>query len=211
VTHLDTDSSDMTPGGLRYGLSTATGPRTIVFDISGVFLLGRSAVSGWDSNGNGWDTASRLNLPADVTVAGQTAPGPVVIAGGSVRPGETNIILRNVTIAPGYGNRNFDEPGSPPVQGDFPDSYVYDALDISGQRVIVDHVTTLFATDETISMNEQADDVTIQYSIIAQAQNYPQADAESSGVRYTGHALGSLLQAGSDAAIGVHHNLHAHL
>lgn len=211
VTLLDTDSSDMRPGTLRYGLSNLTGPRTIVFDISGVFRLGRTAVSGWDSNGNGWDTASRLNLPANVTVAGQTAPGPVVIAGGSLRPGETNIILRNVVIAPGYGNRNFDEPEMAPVAGDFPDSYVFDAIDISGQRVMIDHVTTLFATDETISMNEEANAITIQYSIIAQGQNYPQADAESSGVRYTGHALGSLLQAGSNATVGVHHNLYAHL
>jgi len=211
VTLLDTDSSDMRPGTLRYGLSNVTGPRTIVFDVSGVFRLGRTAVSGWDSNGNGWDTTSRLNLPANVTVAGQTAPGPVVIAGGSLRPGETNIILRNVLIAPGYGNRNFDEPEMDPVAGDFPDSYVFDAIDISGQRVMIDHVTTVFATDETISMNEEATAITIQYSIIAQGQNYPQADAESSGVRYTGHALGSLLQAGSNATVGVHHNLYAHL
>jgi len=211
VTLLDTDSSDMRPGTLRYGLSNLSDPRTIVFDVSGVFRLGRTAVSGWDSNGNGWDTTSRLNLPANVTVAGQSAPGPVVIAGGSLRPGETNIILRNVLIAPGYGNRNFDEPEMDPVAGDFPDSYVFDAIDISGQRVMIDHVTTVFATDETISMNEEATAITIQYSIIAQGQNYPQADAESSGVRYTGHALGSLLQAGSNATVGVHHNLYAHL
>ena len=52
--------------------------------------------------------------------------------GGTVKPGGNNIILRNVTFAPGYGNRSFNEPGKPPAAGDFPDSYVYDALDISG-------------------------------------------------------------------------------
>ncbi len=211
VTLLDTDSSDMRPGTLRYGLSNASGARTIVFDVSGVFRLGRTAVSGWNANGNGWDTASRLNLPANVTVAGQTAPGPVVIMGGSVRPGATNIVVRHVTVAPGYGSRSFDEPMKPPVAGDFPDSYVYDAFDISGQKVMLDHVTTVYATDETISMNELANDITIQYAIIAQGQNYPQADAEASGTKYTGHALGSLLQAGSNARISVHHNLYAHL
>jgi pectate lyase len=168
-------------------------------------------VSGWSSNGNGWDTASRLNVPANVTIAGQTAPGPVVIMGGSVRPGATNMIVRHVTVAPGYGCRNFDEPESPAMAGDFPDSYVFDAFDISGKQVMLDHVTTVYATDETISMNEQAADVTIQYAIIAQGQNYPQADAEASGTKYTGHALGSLLQAGSNARISVHHNLYAHL
>ncbi|HTV20161.1 MAG TPA: hypothetical protein VMG12_15865, partial [Polyangiaceae bacterium] len=215
VTRLDTDFSDQTPGTLRFGLSNLTGPRTIVFDISGVFSLGRAiteadAVAGWDDNGNGWDTASRLNIPSNVTIAGQTAPGPVIITGGVIKAGGENFILRNVTIAPGYGSRGFDEPQRAPVAGDFPDSYVYDAIDITGHDLIIDHVTTLFATDETVSMNESVTRATVQYSSISQGQNYPQADAEADGVRYTGHALGSLLQAGSNATISVHHNLYAH-
>ena len=76
VTKLDTDFSDMRPGTLRYGLTNLTGPRTIVFDVSGVIQPRPHAVSGWDSKGNGWDTASRLNIPSNVTIAGQTAPGP---------------------------------------------------------------------------------------------------------------------------------------
>ena len=202
----------MAVGTLRYGLTMLTGPRTIVFDVSGVIHLGRTAVSGWDSNGNGWDTASRLNIPSDTTIAGQTAPGPIIIMGGTIKPGGNNIIIRNVTIAPGYGNRSFDEPTRRAGRaGDFPDSYVYDALDISGTNVMIDHVTAIYGTDETISMNELANNITIQYCNIAQGQNYPQADAEASGVSYTGHALGSLLQAGSNAKISVLHNLYAHL
>src|SRR6185295_15043590 len=65
--------------------------------------------------------------------------------------------------------------------------------------------------DETVSMNELANNITVQYSTIALGQNYPQADAEASGVSYTGHALGSLFQAGSNARISVLHNLYAHL
>ncbi len=210
VTRLDSDFSDVTPGTLRFGLSNLTGPRTIVFDISGVFSLGRTAVAGWDDNGNGWDTASRLNIPSDVTIAGQTAPGPVIITGGVIKAGGQNFILRNVTIAPGYGSRGFDEPEQPPVAGDFPDQYVFDAIDVTGTNLIVDHVTTVYATDETISMNEEVTNATIQYSNISQGQNYPQADAEDDGTRYTGHALGSLLQAGSNAKISIHHNLYAH-
>jgi hypothetical protein len=127
-----------------------------------------------------------------------------------VKPGGTNIIVRNIVFAPGYGNRSFNEPEKTPMAGDFPDSYVYDALDISGQNVMIDHVTTVYSTDETISMNELANNVTIQYCNISQGQNYPQADAEASGVKYTGHALGSLLQAGSNSKISVLHNLYAH-
>jgi hypothetical protein len=211
VTKLDTDFNDVAVGTLRYGLTMLTGPRTIVFDVSGVIHLGRSAVSGWDANGNGWDTQSRLNIPSDTTIAGQTAPGPIIIMGGTVKPGGNNIIIRNVTFAVGYGSRTFDEPGKPPVAGDFPDSYVYDALDISGTNVMVDHVTAIYGTDETVSMNELANNVTIQFCTIAQGQNYPQADAEATSTTYTGHALGSLLQAGSNAKISVLHNLYAHL
>jgi len=211
VTKLDTDFNDVAVGTLRYGLTMLTGPRTIVFDVSGVIHLGRSAVSGWDANGNGWDTQSRLNIPSDTTIAGQTAPGPIIIMGGTVKPGGNNIIIRNVTFAVGYGSRTFDEPGKPPVAGDFPDSYVYDALDISGTNVMIDHVTAIYGTDETVSMNELANNVTIQFCTIAQGQNYPQADAEASSTTYTGHALGSLLQAGSNAKISVLHNLYAHL
>jgi hypothetical protein len=210
VTVLDANFNDSRAGTLYSCLQGLTGARTVVFDVSGVFSLGRTATAGYVANGNGWDTASRLNIPANVTIAGQTAPGPVIIMGGSLRPGETNIIVRNVMVAPGYGNRNFQEANMTPMSGDFPDSYVFDAFDISGQRVMIDHVTTVYATDETISMNEEAADITIQYSNISQGQNYPQADAESSSVRYTGHALGSLLQAGSNAKISVLKNLYAH-
>ncbi len=40
--------------------------------------------------------------------------------GGTVKPGGTNIILRNITFAPGYGNRSFNEPTRVPAAGDFP-------------------------------------------------------------------------------------------
>lgn len=217
VTKLDKNYNDSGPGTLRYGLTdgnfTVGGvvqKRTIVFDVAGTFWLGRyGAENGHD---NGWDTASRYNLGSHVTVAGQTAPGPVRIMGGLVKAGGTNAILRNVTIAPGYGMRSFSKPedGVFPTPGDFPDSYVYDAIDITGNNLMIDHVTTVYATDETISANELAYDVSIQYSNISQGQNYPQGDAESGTVNYTGHAFGSLLQGGSNARISVHHNLYAH-
>jgi pectate lyase len=215
VTKLDANFNDNSVGTLRYGMNDANfggQARTIVFDVAGTFWLGRfGADRGHD---NGWDTQSRLNLGSNITIAGQTAPGPVHIMGGLVKAGSNNVVLRNVTVAPGYGMRNFEKPDESPPElptpGDFPDSYVFDAIDITGTDIMIDHVSTLYATDETISANEFADDVTIQYANISQGQNYPQADAEASGVRYTGHALGSLLQAGSNANISVHHNLYAH-
>ena len=229
VTKLDSaidDPDRFDFGTLRYGLNNsnfpAGVPRTIVFDVGGVFSLGRLPQPGWDPNGNGWDAQSRLTIGgADVTLAGQTAPGAgVIFMGGGLKPQGNNNIIRNITVAAGYGMRNWWDPGDPlpdppepePASlgpGIFPDATVFDAMDISGTNLMIDHVSTLYATDETISMNEVSDNITIQYSNIAQGQNYPQWDAEGPG-RFTGHALGSLLEAGSGAAISFHHNLYAH-
>jgi hypothetical protein len=210
VTHLDTSYTDATAGGLRYGLTDAnfpTGvPRTIVFDVAGVFWLGQAGTQ-YD---NGWDTQSRYNVSTNVTLAGQTAPGPVILMGGTIHASGNNIIIRNIVCAAGYGMKGFHEPPAPPNPGDTPHLYVYDALDADGQNVMVDHCTTIYGTDETISCNERANNFTFQYCDIAQGQNFPQADAENPGV-YTGHALGSLLQAGSNCKISAINNLYAHL
>jgi hypothetical protein len=222
------DSQRDSFGTLRYGLNNANfppgSPRTIVFDVGGVFFLGRlpQPQNNWDPNGNGWDSQSRLTIGGtNVTLAGQTAPGAgVIFMGGGLKPQGNGNIIRNVTVASGYGLAQWWKPGDPfpavpgsPESGTdasqwFPDNTVYDAMDISGTNLMIDHVSTLYATDEAISMNEVANNVTVQYSNISQGQNYPQWDAEGGGL--TGHALGSLLEAGPNAAISFHHNLYAH-
>jgi hypothetical protein len=212
VTKLDRNLNDAAAGTLRYGLTDGNFPpgvpRTIVFDVAGTFWLGRY---GAESNyNNGWDTSSRYNLSGNTTVAGQTAPGPVIIAGGTTKAGSANIIVRNVTFTVGYGMRGFEDPPTPPTVGDFPDAYVYDAIDISGQNLMLDHLTTLYATDESISCNELANNLTVQYCNVSQGQNYPQLDAESASTSYSGHSLAHLWQAGSNAKTSVINNLYAH-
>lgn len=54
------------PGTLRYALSVATGPRTVIFDVGGVIT-----------------TTSRLTVSDKyVTVAAQTAPGKGIVIQG---------------------------------------------------------------------------------------------------------------------------------
>jgi pectate lyase len=219
------DSARFDLGTLRYGLDNnnfpAGVPRTIVFDVGGVFNLGRLPQTGWDPNGNGWDAQSRLSIGGtNVTFAGQTAPGAgVIFMGGGLKPQGNNNIIRNVTVASGYGTSGWWKPGEAypdvPTQGDvgvghFPDLTVFDSMDIAGTNLMIDHVSTLFATDEGISMNEVANNITVQYSNISQGQNYPQWDPDTNPQRYTGHALGSLLSAAALGAISFHHNLYAH-
>ncbi|HMP84886.1 MAG TPA: hypothetical protein PKA41_19515, partial [Verrucomicrobiota bacterium] len=208
VTKLDKNFNDSATGTLRWALSQP-GPKTIVFDVAGVFWLGRYGAE--SNHNNGWNAGqSRYNLSGNTTIAGQTAPGPVIIMGGVTKAGSANTIIRNVMFAPGYGMQGFHEPPNSPTPGDFPDSYVYDALDISGNNIMMDHLTTMYITDEAISCNELAHTLTVQNCNISQGQNYPQADAEASGVSFSGHALAHLLQAGSNAKISVLNNLYAH-
>ena len=189
------DANRAAYGTLAYGLSdanfTVSGtvqPRTIVFDVGGTIDLGS------------WDTQCRFTTGRNTTIAGETAPGGITIIGGVIKVAGANTIIRNLTVAPGYGARGIGADG-------IPDSYVYDAFDISGQSIMIDHCSTFFATDEHISANELAADVTFQYTNISQGQNYPNLDTNGA---YTGHAFGSLLQMGSGAKLSVHHNLYAH-
>ena len=108
VTRLDgeIDGDRDVPGTLAYGLNDANftvggvvQPRTIVFDVGGTIWLGRR---GEDV---GWDTRDPLSVGSRLTIAGQTAPGGIIILGGGLRVNGDDVIIRNVVIAPGYGAR----------------------------------------------------------------------------------------------------------
>jgi hypothetical protein len=199
------DPQRNTPGSLLYGLNSGNfpaGPRTIVFDVAGVFHLGNMDTTNWTSSGNAWDSTSRQSINANnLTIAGQTAPGPVIIMGGTLKPSGNNMIIRNLTIAAGYGMKSFWEPddASPPSPGTLPTSYTMDAMDISGQNIMIDHVDAWFGSDESISCNEQANNLTIQYCNNALAQNYQE------------HGYGHLLQSDTDYKLSFIHNLDAHI
>jgi len=212
VTKLDQSFSNNAPGTLRYGLSSATGPRTIVFDVAGTFWLGRYGTERPEYD-SGWDAQSHYYIPDNITLAGQSAPGPVIIMGGVTKPGGYNVILRNITFAAGYGMRTFNEPDRVPPRiptpGDFPDSFIFPAVEVGGQNVMLDHLTILYASASTVSYRETAANLTVQYSTIAQGQNYPQGDPNVAG-GYRGFSYGSVVQSGPNAKISVLNNLHAH-
>jgi hypothetical protein len=205
VTKLDTSFNDTGTGTLRYGVNDANFknpdgsviPRTIVFDVGGSIWSGQNP-----TDTEGWDTRDPISIGSNVTIAGQTAPGGINIVGGGLKVNGANAIIRNLLIAPGYGTRQLNATTG------YADSYVFDGMNVHANNVMIDHVTTVFSTDEGISADEVANHLTVQYSNISQGQNYPQADAESAGV-YTGHALGSLWQPGSNAVTSVLHNLYA--
>ena len=208
VTVLDSKLNDLTPGTFNYGLKNSTGPTTVVFDVGGTIWLGLKT-----TEVNGWDTQNAINIPSNFTIAGQTAPGGITFMGAQVKVNGTtvagqplpqaNVIIRNVTLAAGYGLRKANS-----TSGYF-DNYTYDNMDINSSGVMVDHVKALFASDESISANELANKVSIQYSVIGQGQSYPQADAQGGGA-FVSHALGDLWGLGSNATSTFSHNLFVH-
>ena len=211
VTRLDTSISDIGIGTLHYGVTdsnfTVNGvvqPRTIVFDVGGTIWLGRLT-----GDVEGWDTTNSLSVGSNVTIAGQTAPGGITIAGGQIKMNGTggttpnsNSIIRDVTLALVMASAKANSTSG------YYDNYTYDAMDVNSNNVMVDHVSALFATDETISANELANHATIQYTSMSQGQNYPQADAQGGG-DYVGHAMGSLWGLGSNAKTTFSHDLYA--
>lgn len=135
VIHVTTLAADG-PGSFRAAL-LETGPRTVVFDVSGRIEL-----------------ESRIELIAengDLTIAGETAPEggitisgkPLLLSGGYNRPTSPtdNVIIRHVRI------RNGSYTGVPDV-GD------HNGI-ISGgtDRFVFDHMSFSFNDDQAISMD----------------------------------------------------------
>jgi pectate lyase len=127
------------PGSLQAALS-ASGPRIVVFGVSGV-------VHGHLKLGHG-----------DVTIAGQTAPGGGITIEGQLvsDTAEGNIIVRHVRIRPP------DRPST--IEGN-----QYDAMQLGKQsKLIVDHCSISWGVDETVDFYE-SNDVTLQWSTIEEA------------------------------------------
>jgi hypothetical protein len=150
-----TSLSDSGPGSLRHGLETSSGPRTIVFRTGGTIDLESPLVA----------------KAAHVTIAGQTAPGGIGLRGyPSVVANTHDVVIRYVRFRTGDVNAR-GVPGKPgrgnaDLSGD-----AADALSVvNSERVMIDHVSTSWSMDETLSVTRSRD-VTVQHSIIAESLN----------------------------------------
>ena len=117
VTRLDNANE---PGTLRYGL-LLDGPRTIVFDVSGIIDLGFGS----------------LFPKANVYIAGQTAPGKgICIKSSNINIG-SDVIARHVRFKRGLGVYGENTGNAMGMSG--------------ANHAIVDHCTAAWGTDETVS------------------------------------------------------------
>lgn len=143
VTRLDADPGGVLPGSLNWALRQQ-GPRTIVFRVSGVIHGVARIVHG------------------DVTIAGQSSPGGIVVRGlicdGHYERDDCgNLIVRHLRSRPAW---NLPLPAG----GERLD----DALRLDGIRTaIFDHVSLAHALDEALQIS-WASDLTIQDSALGE-------------------------------------------
>ena len=130
-----------------------------------------------------------------VTIAGQSAPGDgIAIRNYGLVIKADQVIVRYLRARPG---------SSMGVETD--------AISVgAGRDVIIDHCSTSWATDETLTVSPSGkhklrpiDNVTVQWSIIAESLN---ESVHSKGR----HGYGSLVRGSAGARYSFHHNLWAH-
>ena len=121
VYHVTKLSNDHTPGSLLYGLVDMEGPRTIVFDVSGIIDM----------------EFDNQSIKPFATIAGQTAPGKgICIRSSNINLG-SDIIVRHMRFKRGLGIYGLNTGTAISLNG--------------ANHTIVDHCTAAWGTDETVS------------------------------------------------------------
>jgi pectate lyase len=178
VLHV-TSLADSGPGTLREAL-TARGPRVVVFDTGGTIKLASSI---------------RITHPY-VTVAGQTAPGDGIALrmrssqdSGLLDVNTHDVVIRGVRFRQGPHERV--------------DAAIPLELADGAERVVIDHNSLSWATDEVLTTYDHTADITISWNIIAEGLSHSR--------HYRGeHSRGLFLSGDDSRDITAHHNLLAH-
>ncbi|QDU55237.1 autotransporter-associated beta strand repeat-containing protein [Aeoliella mucimassa] len=139
-----TNLNDSGAGSFRDAVSQPN--RFVVFDVGGIIQISP------DNSG--------IVVEDNVTIAGQTAPGGIVVHGNKVSfSGANNTITRYLGIHKGEAGYREDASGA-----------------ANGVNMMFDHVSVAWGVDETFSLNWDGkgsglNNITIQDSIIAQGQD----------------------------------------
>ena len=145
VTNLNDDGL---PGSLRYAINQS-GPRTVVFRVSGTIAL-KSTLK--ISNG-------------DLTIAGQTAPGDgICIRNFKVGISASNVIIRYIRFRLG-GKWGEDAFG-----GFSPKKSAGSGTTLPIKNIMIDHCSVSYGTDETLSIYD-IENLTVQWCIISESLN----------------------------------------
>ncbi|GAB2651867.1 pectate lyase family protein [Kribbella swartbergensis] len=178
VLHV-TSLEDSGPGTLREALN-ARGPRIIVFDTGGTIKLASSI---------------RIKDPY-VTIAGQTAPGDGIALrmrssqdSGLLDVNTHDVVIRGLRLRQGPHKKV--------------DAAIPLELADGAKRVVIDHNSLSWATDEVLTTYDHSADITISWNIIAEGLSHSR--------HYSGeHSRGLFLSGDDSRNITAHHNLLAH-
>lgn len=170
VYHVTTLEDNNQNGSLRYALGRS-GARTIVFDVSGTIRLKSPLGTGKN----------------DVTIAGQTSPGGICIAGYPFLISSDNVIIRFIRFRPGNIHSDSDGLGG-----------------MDRKNVIIDHCSVSWGTDECLSVYGMQNS-TVQWCLAAQALRA--TPAKITGENFSAHGYGG--NWGGHYA-SYHHNMIAH-
>ena len=177
------------PGTLRYALSqpaSAAPSRTVVFRVCGTIHL-----------------TARLSIPANTTLAGQTAPGDgICLADRQVQVSGNNVVVRFVRFR--LGDRYPQESGLGMTNGNG-DEDAFSGLE--RKNLVVDHCTMSWSEDEAFTFyGATTDSMTLQWNLISEPLNYSY-HFETGDTDYERHGFGGIW-GGRRASF--HHNLFAH-
>lgn len=172
--------NDKGPGSFREA-AEAKVPRIIVFSVSGIIHL-----------------ESKLDIRANATIAGQTAPGDgICLADQSVVLSGDNIIVRYLRFRMGD---KYQKGGM--VNGNGGD----DAFGGTRRKnIIIDHCSLSWSTDEVLSVYA-GDSTTLQWNLISEPLNYSY-HYETGDTGYEHHGYGGIW---GGLHLSAHHNLFAH-
>lgn len=146
VTNLNTEG----PGSLREALE-AEGPRVIVFEVSGNMDFRPFGSLG-------------IRNPY-VTIAGQTAPSPgITLQACEFHINTHDVLMQHIRVRPGdLLDPNKPSKKRPPGWTQFGER---DAMKLAGDRIVVDHCSFSWATDENVQ--SRGNDVTFRHNIFSE-------------------------------------------
>jgi len=146
VTNLNTAG----PGSLREAVEAA-GPRVVVFEVSGNI---------------DFTPYGRLSISNPyITVAGQTAPSPgITLKGCEVSVGTHDVLVQHIRVRTG----DLLDPTRPmrDEKSGWTQLSERDCMKVSGERIIVDHCSFSWSTDENIQSG--ANYLTYRHNIISE-------------------------------------------
>jgi hypothetical protein len=178
-----TNLNDAGAGSLRQALSGTYSSRTVVFRVCGVIHL-----------------VTQLAIPANTTLAGQTAPGDgICLADKQTTVKGNNVIVRFLRFRLGDQYQNLGKVNGSGDEDNFDSIGGYTGL-------IVDHCTFSWGEDESLTCYK-GDNITLQWNLISEGLNYSY-HFETGDADFEKHGYGGIW-GGRHASF--HHNLLAHL